>query len=59
MAGAQDDLWGADWNPASQQVAFESLIYIRPRQNNPSPEILDPLLRQRVSQIVQGVLGQP
>lgn len=32
----QEDVWGADWNPAAQQVTFESLINIRPRQNNPS-----------------------
>ena len=31
----QEDIWGADWNAASQQVTFESLINIRPRQNNP------------------------
>ncbi|OGO46602.1 MAG: hypothetical protein A2Z30_07400 [Chloroflexi bacterium RBG_16_64_43] len=55
----QDDIWGADWNPASQQVPFESLINIRPRQNNPSLEILDPGLRQRVSQVVRDVLEQP
>jgi len=33
---AQENIWGADWNPASQQVTFESLINIRPVQDNPS-----------------------
>ena len=28
---AQDDIWGADWIPVSQQVRFEALINIRPR----------------------------
>lgn len=53
----QEDVWGADWNPASQQVTFESLINIRLRQNNRSLEILDPAIRERVSLIVQDLLG--
>jgi hypothetical protein len=53
----QDNIWGADWNPTSQQVTFESLINIRPRQNNPSLEILDPSRRDRVAQITQQLLG--
>lgn len=42
----QTDIWGADWNPDAKQVTFESLINIRPRQNNPSLEILEPALRE-------------
>ena len=53
----QEDVWGADWVPSSQQVTFESLINIRPRQNNPSLEILDPIVRQRVTAIVTPLLG--
>ena len=48
----QEFIWGADWNPSAQQVTFESLINIRPRQNNPSMEILDPAIREKVSEIV-------
>jgi len=53
----QEDVWGADWNPAAQQVTFESLINIRPRQNNPSLEILSPAIRERVAEIVLRLLG--
>lgn len=53
----QDDVWGADWNPAAQQTTFESLINIRPRQNNPAMEILDPAIQARVAQITQALLG--
>lgn len=53
----QEDVWEADWNPAAQQVTFESLINIRPRQQNPSLEILDPTVRDRVAQIVRQLLG--
>jgi hypothetical protein len=49
----QEDIWGADWNPASRDVSYESLINIRPRQSNPSLEILDPKRRERVARITR------
>ncbi len=53
----QEFIWGADWDPSAQQVAFESLINIRPRQNNPSMEILDPKIREQVTGIIVKLLG--
>ena len=53
----QEDVWGADWIPSAQEVTFESLINIRPRQNNPSLEIIVPAIRQRVAEIVRPLLG--
>ncbi len=53
----QEFIWGADWNPSAQQVTFESLINIRPRQNNPSMEILDPIIRKQVAAITIKRLG--
>jgi Protein of unknown function (DUF5674) len=55
--GQQEYIWGADWNPSAQQVSFESLINIRPRQQNPSMEILDMKIRQQVTEIVIKRLG--
>jgi hypothetical protein len=52
----QEDIWGADWNPSAKQVTFESLINIRPRQNNRTLELLDPDLRERVAQITRSLL---
>lgn len=54
---AHEFIWGADWNPTAQQVTFESLINIRPRQNNPSMEILDPGIRDKVARITLKRLG--
>ncbi|MDX1418014.1 MAG: DUF5674 family protein [Candidatus Promineifilaceae bacterium] len=54
----QEDIWGADWVPAVQEVTFESLINIRPRQDNPSLEILDPELRELVSSIATNLLSK-
>ncbi|MCI0553385.1 MAG: DUF5674 family protein [Anaerolineae bacterium] len=53
----QKHVWGADWNPESQEVTFESLINIRPRQNNRSLELQDPELRARVEQVTRKLLG--
>lgn len=52
----QEEVWGADWNPAAQQVTFESVINIRPRQGNPSLGIEDPAGRGRVTQIARELL---
>ena len=53
----QKSIWGADWSPSAQQVTFESLINIRPGQSNPSIEILDPKIREQVTEIAVKLLG--
>ena len=53
----QEDIWGADWNPSNQQVTFESLINIRPRQNNRSMDIVDLAIREQVKQTTVRLLG--
>jgi hypothetical protein len=53
----QSNIWGADWYPLTQEVGYESLINIRPRQNNRSMEIQDPIIREKVAQIVNHLLG--
>ena len=52
----QEDIWGADWIPSSQEIRYEALINIRPRQNNPAMEILDPSIRDHVAEIVKRFL---
>lgn len=53
----QDDIWGEDWIPSTQQILYEALINIRPKQNNSSMKILDPFIRNRITEIVQSILG--
>ncbi|ERT08783.1 hypothetical protein M595_1211 [Lyngbya aestuarii BL J] len=53
----QVNIWGADWYPASQRIEYESLINIRPRQNNRSMTIQDPIIRASVAKIIQGLLA--
>ena len=52
----QENVWGADWLPYTREVTFESLINIRPRQNNFSMEIADSNLRERIVPIVTNLL---
>jgi hypothetical protein len=52
----QEDIWGADWFPDSQEVGFEALINIRPHQNNPAMEIQDPNIRLKVESIIRELL---
>ena len=52
----QHNVWGADWYPLDREVGFESLINIRPRQQNLTLEIVDPALRSQVDAIVRQLL---
>ena len=49
----QEDIWGADWYPSLKKVGFESLINIRPRQQNFGFEVQDPALRTQIETIVR------
>ena len=53
---AQENIWGADWNPTTRRVTFEALINLRPGQGNPALEILDPLRQERLAQVVRRLL---
>jgi uncharacterized protein DUF5674 len=53
----QDDLWGANWYPAEQRIAFESLINIRPRLGNRSILIQSQELRGTMESITREILG--
>jgi hypothetical protein len=53
----QRDIWGASWNPISQEIFYESMVNLRPRQNR-SMEILEPSIREQVKQIMIEILGR-
>jgi Protein of unknown function (DUF5674) len=53
----QRDIWGASWNPISQEIFYESMVNLRPRQNR-SMEILEPSIREQVKQIIIAILGR-
>ncbi|WP_414570764.1 DUF5674 family protein [Nostoc sp. CCY 9925] len=53
----QRDIWGADWSPFTQEIVFESIINIRPSQNNRSMIIQSTQIREQVSLITKRLLG--
>ena len=52
----QGDVWGASWNPMAQDIFYESMVNLRPRQNR-AMQILDPVTREQVQQIIYRLLG--
>lgn len=54
----QDDVWGADWFPATRAVAFGALINIRPAQGNRGLEVTDAGLRSRIEKVVRDLLDE-
>ena len=56
----QADLWGINLHPdkfgTDEFIEFDSMINIRPRQNNPSRDVLDSAVRQQIIDIIAGVV---
>jgi len=50
---SQEDLWGGGVDWQSKQTEFNSLTNIRPRQENPSQEILNLKTRSQFEKIVK------
>ena len=52
----QGNIWGADWIPSTQELRYEALINIRPRDNNPEMNVLNPEIRNSIKEIVEKLL---
>jgi hypothetical protein len=52
----QESLWAASWNPVSQEIGYESIVNLRPRQNR-SMKILDMNTRNQVQQVISKLLS--
>jgi hypothetical protein len=52
----QVDVWGADWHPDTKTITFESLINIRPRQQNFGLEVQDSALRDKMEKIARKLM---
>ena len=57
----QNDLWGINLHPedygTDNFIEFDSMINIRPSQGNASKDILDPLKKQQIIDIVKEVVN--
>ena len=58
----QTGLWGINLHPdkfgTDEFIEFDSMINIRPRQNNPSRDVLDSAVRQQIIDIIAGVVRE-
>ena len=50
----QQDLWGGGLDLETDEIDFDSMINIRPTQNNSSREVLDPQIRSNIQKLIQG-----
>ncbi|WP_414754453.1 DUF5674 family protein [Anabaena sp. CCY 9910] len=47
----QENIWAASFMPLTGKLNFESMVNLRPRQNR-SMELINPIIRERVAQII-------
>ncbi|MBE9210071.1 hypothetical protein IQ244_26965 [Nostoc sp. LEGE 06077] len=52
----QENIWAASFMPLTGRMIFESMVNLRPRQNR-SMELIDPIIREKVAQIMIEFLG--
>ena len=55
----QKDLWGVNLYPdrdVTDMIEFDSMINIRPRQNNRSRSVEDPTIREKIALIVRDLV---
>lgn len=50
------NLWGANIYPEDKKIDFISLINIRPADNNRSMDILNPIIKEKVEEIIKNLL---
>lgn len=59
QGSVQDNLWGINIypdQPKSSWIEFDSMINIRPRQNNYSRAVEDEVLQKKITQIVNSLI---
>jgi len=52
----QKNLWGGGYDMETGEVDFDSMINIRPAENNPSREVLNEKIRDNISELVNKFL---
>lgn len=54
----QTDLWGGGIDFETDEIDFDSMINLRPRQGNKSREVLDQKIRNQMGEIINNLLGK-
>lgn len=62
QGSGQSDIWGINLHPddygTEDFIEFDSMINIRPSQGNPSKDVLDEKIRQRIQDIIASVVHE-
>lgn len=53
----RENLWGGGYDLISKKVDYDSIINIRPRDNNPDRIVLDMEIREEINKILKDKLG--
>jgi len=52
----QKNLWGGGLDSRTHEIDYNSIINLRPNQNNPSRDIMSPEIREKFDEIVKKLL---
>lgn len=52
----QENLWGGGLDLETKELDFDSMINIRPSQNNSSREVLDQKIRDKIKKIIHNLV---
>lgn len=52
----QDNLWGGGFDTETKEIDYNSMINLKPSQNNPSRDILSSEIRKTFDEIVKDLL---
>lgn len=58
----QENVWGINLYPdrtGADWIEFDSMVNIRPRQNNRSRGVEDPTIRERILKVVESLVAYP
>lgn len=56
LGSKQENLWGGGWDFVSNEADYDSMINIRPNQDNLSREVLSAEIRAKIDEIVKELL---
>lgn len=57
LGSKQEDLWGGGLDWETKEIDYNSMINIRPSQDNPSRDVLSPSIRKQIDTIVGKLFG--
>lgn len=57
LGSKQEDLWGGGLDVETKEIDYNSMINLRPSQNNPSRDVLSQEIRKQIDTIVSELFG--